>query len=292
MQSYPINELERLTGVKAHTIRIWEKRYGLIVPERTKTNRRYYNDDQVRKLLNVSTLLAHGQKISKVAVLTEAEINDQIQNAPGAADHGIATDFINDLIKSMIGFDEHGFEKIFSAAVIRYGFFDAMLQVIYPFLSKVGVLWSVDVAAPGQEHFATSIIRRKLMAAIDGILPGERTKKFLLFLPEGEWHEIGLLLACYMIRSQGYDALYLGQNVPYEDVLQISGVLKPDYLLTFYVTPRPIEELTGQLKLLQERNTHARVLVAGKKELFGTGKARVKNITYLDDVKGLLGFLS
>ncbi len=293
MQTYPINELERLTGVKAHTIRIWEKRYNLITPDRTDTNRRYYNDDQVRKLLNVTTLMAYGHKISKIAAYSEDEMSNHIQQQMSIeTQDNIGSGYINDLLKTMLEFDEAGFEKIFSAVVTRFGLFEGMIQIVYPFLNKVGVLWSIDKTAPVQEHFASCIIRRKLMAAIDGLLPASvQGQKFLLFLPEGEWHEIGLLFSSYVIRSKGYDALYLGQNVPTENIVKISGLLKPDYILTFYVATRPSAEIDSQLKIFAKSNPNAKILIAGNKELLHSSKAKFKTVTYLSSVHDLIAYL-
>lgn len=293
MMSYPINELERLTGIKAHTIRIWEKRYGLITPDRTDTNRRSYNDDQVRKLLNVSTLLAQGQKISKIAALSESELHDLIQGEPEAvsADH-IREGFINDLVKSMLAFDEVGFEKTLAAAITRYGMTDAMLGVIYPFLHKTGLLWSINKAAPVQEHFASSIVCRKLMAATDGLLPpSDDGKKFLLFLPALEWHEIGLLFANYIIKAKGHKTYYLGQNVPFENIEIIVPIVEPDYMLLFYVAPRPKEEITAQLKMLAGVSKKTHLLVGGNPEVIVADKSTAKQMTHLAGIHTLLGYL-
>ncbi len=293
MESYQIHELERMTGIKAHTIRIWEKRYALIVPDRTDTNRRSYNDAQVKKLLNVSTLLARGEKISKIAALTEEELNGMIElQAPDVATDSMCAGYINDLVKSMLAFDEQAFEKIFSAAVTRFGIYDTIVNVVYPFLSKVGILWNISKSAPIQEHFASSIIKRKLMAATDGLMPPtKKSKTFLLFLPPDEWHEIGLLFANYIIRSKGYATVYLGQNVPLENIEQIVPAVNPKYLLLFYVHIRPVEEVEAQLKKLSKMGDKASLFVAGNAELFPENKHKLKNIIYLTGAGSLLNFL-
>ena len=293
MESYLINDLERLTGIKAHTIRIWEKRYGLITPERTESNRRYYNDEQVRKLLNVTTLLAGGGKISKIATLSEDEINNKLLSESNEASTGDPNAaYINDLIKCMLAFDETGFEKIFSAAVIRFGVYESMIKVVYPFLNKAGILWSVNKNEPVQEHFASCIIRRKLMAAIDGLLPPvKKGKKFLLFLPPGEWHEIGLLFANYIIRSKGYSTVYLGQNMPFENISKIAKEINFQYMLLFYVAARPKEELVAQLKAFAGIDSKIQVLVAGNNDLLQGSKLKTKNVTWLPDVNSLSTFL-
>jgi methanogenic corrinoid protein MtbC1 len=244
MESYQINDLERLTGIKAHTIRIWEKRYGLITPSRSDTNRRYYDDEQVRRLLNVTTLLSYGHKISKIAALSNEEVCSLIEKeTPDPVNAHVYTGYVNDLVTCMLAFDEPGFEKIFSAAVLRLGMYETMLRVVYPFLLKTGVLWSVNKAAPVQEHFASSIIRRKLMAVVDSLLPANRkNRRFLLFLPPDEWHDIGLLFANYVLRAGGLDTIYLGQNVPAENLPKVVEAVKPDAMLTLFISGRHMEE--------------------------------------------------
>ena len=293
MEAYQIHELERMTGIKAHTIRIWEKRYSLIRPNRTTTNRRFYSDTQVKKLLNVSTLLAQGRKISKIAALSDDEIDNEIQSLSqqDVQEHEYGG-YINDLVKSMLDFDETAFEKIFSAATLRFGIYDTMVNVIYPFLGKVGILWSLSKAAPIQEHFAACIIKKKLMAAIDGLMPPKiKTKTFLLFLPPGEWHEIGLLFANYIIRVKGYKTIYLGQDLPIENIEKIMQIIKPTHALLFYITTRPKEEIAQQIKMISKIDDTTQLLIAGNLELLPENKSKIKNVTYLTQVDSLYQYL-
>lgn len=293
MESYQINDLERLTGIKAHTIRIWEKRYSLIQPNRTDTNRRYYDDAQVRKLLNVTTLLSYGHKISKIAALTDEEIHEHIEH-DSASTTGLHVNngYVNDLLASMLAFDEIGFERIFSAAVLRMGMFDTMVQVVYPFLSKTGVLWTVNKSAPVQEHFASCIIKRKLMAATDGLLSSShKPNKFLLFLPPQEWHEIGLLFANYIIRSRGYQTIYLGQDMPTEDVVKIVGMLSPQYILTFFVAARPANEISDFIAAYASAGPKTHVIVAGSYDLLSSTQSKFSNVSYMKGVHDLLDLL-
>ncbi len=293
METYQIKQLERMTGIKAHTIRIWEKRYKLIHPDRTVTNRRSYSESQVRKLLNVNTLLAHGVKISKIAMLSEDELNMEVQQTEqnGAADNASAG-YINELIRAMLDFNESAFEKIFSAATTRFGFRNATINVFYPFLYKVGILWNVNKAAPIQEHFASSIIKRKLMAAIDGLVPATNsTKKFLLFLPPDEWHEVGLLFADYIIRSSGYETIYLGQSVPIENIGKVVPAVSPTHLVVFYINNRPKGEVAKQIKSLSKICEPSLLLVAGNKELLFENEVKIKNVKYLAGVDSLTAYL-
>jgi DNA-binding transcriptional MerR regulator len=288
MESYQINDLERLTGIKAHTIRIWEKRYGLIVPNRTDTNRRYYDDAQVRKLLNVTTLLTFGHKISKIAAMSDSDIHNLIENqqSSSGADPMFAS-YINDLIGCLLSFDEAGFEKVFSASVLRVGLSETMLKVIYPFLIKAGILWTVNKTIPVQEHFASCIIRRKLMAAIDGVIPMARKEaKFLLFLPPDEWHEIGLLFSDYVLRSNGYNTVYLGANLPVEDVAEIAATVNPQFLLIFFVASRSVEEVNKLIEHYSGISTNIKVLITGSHELL-SGVKLPKNTKWLTGVNDL-----
>ncbi len=291
MKFYHIAELEQLSGVKAHTIRIWEKRYNIITPNRTDTNIRLYDDDQVRKLLNVSTLLTNGVKISKIAELSDADINGKIEELQSAVNGDFITvSYVNSLISAMLDFNEAAFEKAFAAAVTRFGMFDAMLKVFYPLLHKIGMMWATQNAMPVQEHFASSIIRRKLLSAIDGLPPStKRTKRFLLMLPPDEWHEIGLLFSEFIVRSKGIDTIYLGQNVPYANIAEISNRSKITHVLLFFVSRRSDEELT-HLRKKMELSADVKLLVAGNPDITAL-LAKQRHIDILESPDDLLNFL-
>lgn len=292
LSSYQIADLERLTGIKAHTIRIWEKRYGLIQPQRTSTNIRYYDDAQARKLLKVSTLIAQGIKISKISELSEKEINQQIsQLQQTAGDDVISLAFVNELTASMLSFDETIFEKTFSNAVIRFGMYHAILKVVYPFLHKTGMMWALEEAMPVQEHFATAIIRRKLISAIDGLpANSKRSKVFVLFLPEGEWHETGLLLSDYLIRSKGYKTVYLGQNVPSSNLADVIKAVKPTHLMTLYIARQDADKIKEDITHICKSHANVQLLIAGTLHSNALPN-RIKNVTMLaspDDLAKIL----
>jgi MerR family transcriptional regulator, light-induced transcriptional regulator len=292
MKSYQIADLELLTGIKAHTIRIWEKRFALIVPHRTTTNIRYYDDEQVKKLLNVSTLLSMGYKISKIAKRSDKEINKLIEDVKKVSpEDALCASYINELTSAMVSFNEEAFDMTFTAAVASFGVYEAMLKVFYPFLYKTGVLWSINEAMPAEEHFASGIIRRKLMAAIDGLPnPSKKNKLFILFLPPEEWHETGLLFSDYLIRSKGYRTIYLGQNVPVENVITIAHQLKPNYLLTFQVVRRNEREFENQLLQLNLKSKATEILVCSKMD-FAERLKKSKKITQLRKPLELLTLL-
>lgn len=276
--AYQINDLERLTGIKAHTIRIWEKRYKLIEPHRTATNIRYYDDEQARKLLNVATLLDNGYKISRVAAMNEeqmAECIRVIREQPG--DDAVIQSFVNDLTASMLVYNEAAFEKSLGAALTRYGMFDCVMRVLYPFLEKVGMLWSISQAMPAQEHFASSLVRKKLMAACDGLPPAEKSdKKFVLFLPPDEWHDIGLVFTDYLIRSKGYPVIFLGQNVPYENLSEVIEKVKPTHAVGFFITGRPYAEISDFVRNFTHKHPKVHLLIGGYAALQGKAFSSAK----------------
>jgi MerR family transcriptional regulator, light-induced transcriptional regulator len=292
MKSYQIADLQRLTGINVHTIRMWERRYGLITPHRTQTNIRYYDDEQVKKLLNVSTLLHHGMKISRIAELSDTQLNSHIRDLGKVAEGDVVcTGFINDLTASMLSFDEQAFEKSFSAAIVRFGLYEAMLRVFYPFMRNAGLMWVSNEAMPVQEHFASAVIRRKLIAAIDGLsVSSRKSKVFLLFLPSEEWHETGLLFADYIIRSNGYKTIYLGQNVPMDNLQQVIEQINPTHFLTFYITPQKADKVQAEVSLLAKNNKHSQILISGADAILQSIK-KAKNVSFLTSPQDLIGFL-
>lgn len=289
MESYQINDLERLTGIKAHTIRIWEKRFGLISPQRTETNRRYYDGEQVKKLLNVTTLLSHGLKISHIAELSDQDMRSQIEQGAEKGGAEWETSVINDMVAAMLAFDELSFERMLMAAVLRVGLYDTMLRVVYPFLRKAGMMWSIDRAAPVQEHFASCIVRQKLLSAIDGVKPpAPGATRCLLFLPPAEWHEVGLLFTNYVLRANGFHTLYLGQNVPESEIKVVSEAWKPQVMLTFFITSRPGEEMIHLLKQYRAVGESVKLLVMGNPDLQALVQTMGAGYAYLERVEQLI----
>lgn len=234
MGKYSIKDLEKLSGVKAHTIRIWEKRYGVINPDRTDTNIRTYRDEDLKKLLNIAMLNQNGFKISKIAKLDRLELNEKVAGLGDS--HVPLAVHVDRLVVAMIDMDRHKFNEVVDECANTYGFEQTCLGVIYPFLEKVGVLWSIDQIHPAQEHFISHLIRQKMMVAIDKSQSNPSTgKKFILFLKEGEFHEIGLLFYHYVLSSLGHEVVYLGQSVPKNDVVKVTEWHKADGLVTAFV---------------------------------------------------------
>ncbi|MEA3477119.1 MAG: MerR family transcriptional regulator [Bacteroidota bacterium] len=231
MAVYSIKELEKLSGIKAHTIRIWEKRFSLFEPHRTNTNIRYYTDNELKKILNVALLNRHGIKISSIAKLSDSELKEEIIRVSTIGDS--SDTFIDSMVLSMIDLDEYKLDAMIDKSINKIGFTPTVTDVLYPFLEKVGILWQSGDVYPAQEHFVSYLIRQKIIAATDRISNtfNPQGKKFLLLLPEGEWHEITLLISQYLIREANHEVIYLGQSVPYSDVLAIGASKRFDFIL-------------------------------------------------------------
>ena len=263
MIKYSIKDLEKLTGIKAHTIRIWEKRYQLISPERTSTNIRYYSDSDLKKLLNVSTLNRNGLKISNIVSMNNEEINQRIMDISDTSN-----DFDNQveqLIISMIDMDEARFDRVLSSSVIKMGFDDTVTKILYPFFEKIGILWQIGTVCAAQEHFVSALVRQKLILAIDGQSGSYKpdSKVFLLFLPSNEWHELGLLFYSYLLKKAGYKVIYLGQSVPFEDLLDVIEKHQIDCLFTSVTTPLPQRKYTDYLHQLSDSFPDKQIFITG-----------------------------
>lgn len=262
MGKYSIKELEQLSGIKAHTIRIWEKRHSLITPSRTDTNIRFYSDDDLKKIINVSLLNTHGFKISKIADMSPEEINRNVLELTDTKnEHSV---HINQLVLAMVLLDEEKFETALSGFFLRYNFEETMTEIVYPFLAKTGVLWQTHNISPAQEHFISNLIRQKVIVGIDGLpLQTNTRKSALLFLPEHELHEIGLLFCHYLLRKAGFRTFYLGQAVPYNDLLKIYEDYKPQMLVTALTTGLPKSSVQKYLGQLSQDFPCRQILVSG-----------------------------
>lgn len=263
MIKYSIKDLEQLSGIKAHTIRIWEKRYNLFEPERTPTNIRYYSDDDLKKLLNVTILNRNGFKISNIVSMDNHEMNERIIEISDSF-HDF-TNQIEQLTLAMIDFDEVRFERVLSSSVIKIGFDETVTRILYPFFERIGVLWQIGTIYPAQEHFVSNLIRQKLIMAIDGQVGNyrENANNFLMFLPPNEWHELGLLFYNYLLRKAGHNVIYLGQSLPLEDLGDIKAKQRIDYVFTSFITPLTLKKYTEIINQVSESFKENKVFITG-----------------------------
>lgn len=247
-EKYSIRDVEELTGISAYNLRAWEKRYSGLLPHRTESNIRYYDAHQLRRLLNISGLLPMGYKASQLLALPEDALHRLVAETTDDMAEAALLPQVNNLVAAMLAFDEPAFLQTLAAVIARLGLYQAMLQVVYPFLHKTGVLWSTSNTSPAQEHFASSLLQRTLQAALNALpAAGHTQKRFLLFLPPGERHEIGLLFADYVIRSKGYATVYLGGDLPYNSLQFALEKTKPTHLLTFFTVTADAGSAVAQL---------------------------------------------
>ncbi len=263
MAIYSIKDLEKLSGIKAHTIRIWEQRYGILNPQRTQTNIRYYQDEDLKFLLNVALLNRNGIKISKIAKLTKTEIGEKVA-AISEINFEYSTQ-LDALTISMIEMDEYKFDRIISMNIQQMGFERTMTEVIHPFLDKLSLLWLTGSINPVQENFISYLIRQKIIVAIDketfATAPG--TKKFLLYLPEGERQELSLLFLHYLLKSRQNRVIYLGQDISISDLQDAYKIHKPDYIYTMITETFAKQSVQKYTDKLAEQFPESQILLSG-----------------------------
>lgn len=261
-EGYSIKDLEVLSGIKAHTIRIWEKRYNLLSPQRTDTNIRYYTDDDLKRILNVALLVKNGHKISKVARWEEETIKDTI------LEHGNTNksneDYIERLLLYMVNFDNVRFYKLISEIHEEFGIEEATYKVTFPLFERIGTFWQVGSIFPAQEHYVTNIIRQKLIVEIDKVaLNNSRGQTMLFFLPENEMHELSLLYYSLQAHKLGYNVIYLGQFVPFSDLKKIQSNVEIDYVFTAFTNAYVKEDLENYLLALKALFQQQKIFITG-----------------------------
>lgn len=290
-ENYNIKDLEKLTGIKAHTIRIWEKRYGLLEPKRTETNIRYYTADDLKKLLNISILNKNGYKISRIAELGNNEIGEKVIELTTRSSD--LEDQVQALIMAMFNLNLQKFEKLLTVSYINRGFEKTYADIIVPFLTKVGYLWQTGTITPAQEHFATHIIRRKITVAIDGLLAtyNENSKHFILFLPEDEMHEISLLYAYYLLKKQNQLVTYLGASVPLASIDEINTFHQADFLICSFTSAYSKGKIEDYLNKVSKCFVEQQIIILGPQvEAFNHGLP--KNVNKINTPEALSQFIS
>ncbi|MEI8053813.1 MAG: MerR family transcriptional regulator [Bacteroidota bacterium] len=236
MNTFTIKDLENLSGIKAHTLRIWEQRYSFLKPSRTLTKIRYYSNEELKTILNIALLNKYGYKISHIDKMDSTEIKEKILklNQSEAQQERI----VNELVQHMVDLDTVEFENKISDNISSRGIELTITQIIFNYMEKIGMLWITNHINPAQEHLVTNIIRQKLIVGIEGVsTPPKTNKTILLFLPESEYHELGLLFMSFLLKSRGINVIYLGCNVPLADVGYVVKLKKPDYLYCHITRP-------------------------------------------------------
>jgi len=263
MEQYSIRDLDKLSGIKAHTIRVWERRYKIVKPQRTGTNRRRYDDEDLRRIINISILRRNGFKISEIAGFSSSEIEQKISFL--SKDLFSPDTQIDSLVVSMVDHNEKGVNELLMRSMMNRGMEETMTTVVFPFLQRIGIMWQTGSADIGSEHYITNIFRQKLIASIDALSPvhNPKGKKVILFLPENEYHEIGLLFFHYVIRKLGHETMYLGQSTPLFAVVNVNAGWKADLIITGLMSGSPDLNRDDLLKQMSDLFPKQKILVAG-----------------------------
>lgn len=262
---YSISDLEQLSGIQSHTIRVWEQRYNALEPMRTEGNTRLYDDVQLKKLLNIVSLNQSGLKISKICRLNnndlETLLDKQINLIPERSKFEY---YVTQLVQFGLAYNEYSFDKLLTSCINRFGIFDAYRNIMYPILVRLGLMWRKDDLCPAQEHFLTYILRRKIFTAIDNLpLKPLQEETWLLFLPEDEDHEIGLLFANYILKAHNKKVIFLGAKVPLESISKVINEIKIDSMLFFMARLRPKISAQKYLNDLQKKCSSIKINLAG-----------------------------
>lgn len=290
MNSFTIKDIENLSGIKAHTIRIWEQRYSFLKPSRTQTNIRYYSNEDLKTILNIAMLNKYGYKISHINKMGAADIVSKV--AELNTGDALQERTVNQLIQLMVNLDTAGFEKLIDRQLASIGIEKTITRILFPFFERIGILWQTGHINPAQEHLITNITRQKLIVGIDqasAVLKADTS--FLLFLPEKEHHELGLLFVHFLLKRQGASVCYLGANVPLKDARFVADIKKPDFLYLHLTSAPPglsVQKFLGQLSVNFPKN---KIIISG----FITRHYKKKiprNIQFIPSLPQLSAFIS
>jgi len=287
MNEFTIRDIENLCGIKAHTLRAWEQRYRLFTPKRKASQHRIFDDNDLKELLRISFLYHNGYKVSKLAAMTAQEIQHAVTSTIIRDDNYEL--FVHQMIEASISFDKEALDKIINSIAIRIGMEKAIVNVFYPFLKRIGLLWLNNNVIPAQEHFASHIIRKKIIMATDGLeIPTGEGRVILLFTPKGEMHEIPLLAANYFFRRQNNPTVYMGVDINYDTLCYYLDRKPADYIYTHIITHFDDEKLDDFLCKLSSDYPQKKILVSGPATC--CIKKLPSNLTILHTIEDMLNF--
>jgi methanogenic corrinoid protein MtbC1 len=270
VKKFSISDIENLTGIKAHTIRVWEQRYNFFETKRTETNIRYYNDEDLCLFLNIATLNENGYKISKISKMNTDEINSLVKTLK--EDHYNINVQVQMLTNAMLKMDDEEFEEILNGCIEDLKMETAISDIIFPFLRKIGFMWQVGAINSAHEHFATHKIEQKIIQATYQLKKSKlpKGKKYILFLPPNENHEVGLLFAQYLLKSNGYQTLYLGQNLPYDSLSEVNSYYEPDFVFSVLTSANTNNSVDDTIKKIKEHIGNTPLILAGNQVMFSS----------------------
>jgi DNA-binding transcriptional MerR regulator len=292
MGNYSIDQFSSITGITKFVLRTWENRYAHLKANRSETNIRIYNDEMIVRALNTNYLLEAGYKISKISKLSEIELIKIVDEIKVNQIEGKENYYINQIIISTLEFSTSKFNKVFEEGVLEFGILDFYKKVILSTLNRIGILWLTNKVSPSQEHFLSENIKQKLIMSSDIYLNQENTKQtWLLFLPEKEFHEIGLLFARFILVKNGFNVIYLGSNLPHESLNQVNEKIKIDNTLMFSVSNSSLININSTIEYLESNFQSANNYIVSK-EITTKMISEKSNINILNDVNSFINIIS
>jgi len=271
---FSIKDLENLSGIKAHTIRIWEKRYNVLEPMRTETNIRTYDLASLQKLLNITLLHNHGYKISKISKLEVGQISQMVKeiiNEKSVKNHAIST-----FKMAMMNFDQTLFTTTYNELLSEKSFEKVFYDVFIPLMNEIGLLWQSETITPAHEHFISNLIRQKILINTENLQSNQATntdKIFVLYLPTNEIHELGLMYLNYQFINNGYKTIYLGESIPTENLKDVTRYFDNVVFVTYMTVEPDKDKINHYLD-----NIKKEVLTPSNSELWITGRM----VDYID----------
>lgn len=260
MVVYSIKDLEKLSGVKAHTLRIWEKRYNILNPKRTPTNIRYYLDDDLKLILNIALLNRHGYKISKIARMQKDQIQKKVAELTDVDESFEGQ--LDSLTISLIELDEEKFGRLLTRSIEQQGFEFTMMEVIYPLLDKLAMMWVTGSIKSIHEKFVSELIKRKCVSQIDR-LKVQKKETVLIYLPTGETNELSLLFLHYLIKKVGYKVINAGTNIGLHELAEVNEICRVDLVFTIINEAREKPGINEYLDQLCKAFPQSRIVLSG-----------------------------
>ena len=292
MGSYSIDQFSSITGITKFVLRTWENRYAYLKANRSETNIRIYTDDMIVRALNTNYLLENGYKISKISKMSEIELIKIIDEIKVRQIEAKESYYINQIIISTLEFSTSKFNKLFDEGILDFGILDFYKKVILTTLDRIGILWLTNRVAPSQEHFLSENIKQKLIVASDIYFKKENKKEtWLLFLPENEFHEIGLLFARFLLVKNGFNVIYLGSNLPYESLNQVDEKIKIDNTLMFSVSKSSLININSTIEYLESNFQSANKYIVST-EITAKMITKKSNINILNNVNSFINIIT
>tara|TARA_B100000795_G_C22755464_1_gene421292 strand:+ start:181 stop:1062 length:882 start_codon:yes stop_codon:yes gene_type:complete len=292
MGNYSIDQFSSITGITKFVLRTWENRYDYLKAERSETNIRIYTDDMIVRALNTNYLLDNGYKISKISKISEIELIKIINEIKIIKNQGNEDYYISQIIISALEFDSSKFNKIYEEGILEFGIIDFYKSIILKTLSRIGILWLTNKVNPSQEHFLSENIKQKLIVSAEMYSNDKKINQtWLLFLPENEFHEIGLLFSRFLLKSSGFNVIYLGSNLPYESLVDVNHKIKIDNTLMFSISNKSKINIKSAIDYLDSNFQSANnYIVSPESSLIMIKKETSVNL--LSDVNSLIDIIS